>query len=112
MSDIREIIDAAYNDTKYGQWKNREMFDNLPDDEKVLADNLLDTFDKVGAYDETENIWVTFMPESENEDSGIGVKCENCVFFASENACVILAQTIEPGGRCRFVTIPPGYVGE
>jgi hypothetical protein len=110
MSDVRAILDSQYDATAYGEWKNKEMFDSLPEDEKVLADNLLDTFDKVGPYDETENIWVTFMKESENEDSSIGVKCENCVFYASEEKCVILAQEIEPGGRCRFVTIPPGYV--
>ena len=110
MSDVRAIIDSEFDALEYGEWQNKEMFDNLPDDEKVLADNLLATFDEVGPYDETENIWVTFMSESENEDAEIGVKCENCVFYALEDACVILAQTIEPGGRCRFVTIPPGYV--
>ena len=112
MSDIRAIVDEEYDVAAYGEWANREMFDNLPEDEKVLADNLLATFDEVGPYDETENIWVTFMPESENEDAEIGVKCENCAFYGSEDSCVILAQTIEPGGRCRFVTIPPGIVGE
>jgi hypothetical protein len=112
MSDVRAIIDNEYDATTYGEWANKQLFDNLPDDEKVLADNLLATFDEVGPYDKTENIWVTFMSESENEDAAIGVKCENCVFYASEEKCVILAQEIEPGGRCRFVTIPPGYVGE
>jgi hypothetical protein len=53
---------------------------------------------------------VTFKSESENENSDIGVKCENCVFYASESECVILAQEIEPGGACRFVIIPPDEV--
>lgn len=111
MVDVREAAEGAYNDSTRGEWQNREMFDALEGAEKVLADNLLATFDEVGPYDETENIWVTFMSESENEDSAIGVKCENCVFYGSEDACIINAWEIEPGGRCRFVTIPPGYVG-
>ena len=111
MSDLRIVIGQELDAMEYGEWQNRDLYDDLPEDEKVLAENILDAFGEVGPFDETENIWVTYMPESENEDSGIGVKCENCAFRASEDGCVILAQEIEPGGRCRFVTIPPGYVG-
>ena len=110
MSDVRAIIESEYDADSYGDWLNKPLFDGLPEDEKVLADNLLATFDSVGPYDETENIWVTFKSESENENSDIGVKCENCVFYASESECVILAQKIEPGGACRFVIIPPDEV--
>jgi hypothetical protein len=112
MSDVRAILDSQYDATAYGEWKNKEMFDSLPEDEKVLADNLLDTFDKVGPYDETENIYVKYQSQEENEDYDIGVKCENCVFYAAEDACVILAVKIGPGGKCRFQVIPPGYVGK
>jgi hypothetical protein len=110
MVDVREAAESVYNDSTRGEWQNREMFDALEGAEKVLADNLLATYDEVGPFDETDDIWVSFKSESENEDSAIGVRCENCVFFAAENACQILAVEIEPGGICRFSVIPPGYV--
>jgi hypothetical protein len=111
MSDVRAIIEAEYDEATRGEWANKEEFDNLEGAEKVLADALFDVFDEVGPFDETDNIWVTFRSESENEDSEIGVRCENCVFYASENVCQILAVEIEPGGICRFSVIPPGKVG-
>jgi hypothetical protein len=110
MSDVRAIAEEEYDNATRGEWANKDDFDGLEGAEKVLADNLFATYDEVGPFDETDNIWVKFKSEDENEDSEIGVRCDNCVFYASENACQILAVEIEPGGICRFSVIPPGKV--
>lgn len=112
MMDVREAAESVYDDEVHGDWLNREMFDSLEGSEKVLAEKLLEVHEEVGMFDETDGIWVSFKSESENPDSGKGVKCENCVFYASKNACHILSVEIEPGGICRFSVIPPSYVTE
>ena len=118
MKDIRAIIidllgdDEPEEQEQYdmGEWLGKPNYDALPYDEKVLADNLLDTYEEVGPFDETENIWVTYTPGPENEDAAIGVKCENCAFYKAEDECMILALAIDPEGICRFSVIPPGKV--
>jgi hypothetical protein len=111
MSDLRAVIESEYDDTTRGEWANKDEYNNLKGAEKTLAEALFSVFDEVGPFDETDGIYVRFKSEQENEDSDKGVRCENCVYYASENVCQILSVEIEPGGICRFSVIPPGYVG-
>ena len=111
MSDVRAIIEDEYDAELRGEWVNKDEYDNLEGAEKVLAEALFDVFDEVGPFNDTDNIWASFTPESENEDAKIGVRCDNCVFYASEDVCQIMSWDIEPGGICRFSVIPPGKVG-
>jgi len=110
MSDVRSIIEEEYDRSERGTWVNRNLYSSLPDDEKELANSLMELADKVGPLDQSDGIWVGYTPESENEDSGIGVRCDNCVLYEDENRCMILDQDVEPGGNCRFAVIPPGKV--
>jgi hypothetical protein len=110
MSDVRAVIEAEYDRAERGEWVNRELYEALPDDEKALADALIDLKDKVGPLDESDGIWVGYVSESENEDSEIGVRCDNCALYEDEGRCIILAQDVEAGGNCRFAVIPPGEV--
>lgn len=96
---------------KQEDWLGKPLYDELPDDERELADALLGIAEKFGPIDrEDSNIWVGYEPAESNEDAAIGVKCENCALVASENGCAIIAQEIELGGICRLSVIPPGYV--
>jgi hypothetical protein len=110
MDDIREILMEEYGVMERGEWAGQENYDQLPPDELALADALFGVYDEFGPFDETPNIWVTYTPGPENEDASIGVKCENCAFYKSENECMILAVEIQPEGICRFSVIPPGKV--
>jgi hypothetical protein len=107
---IRTIEKLVYG-TSSDEWINKPLYDTLPEDEKALADGLLDVHEKVGPFDLTESIWVGYASAEENEDAAIGVKCDNCALMASSDRCMILDQTIEAEGNCRFSVIPPGYVG-
>jgi hypothetical protein len=91
-------------------WEGRVLYDRLPPDEKTLADALLGVADQIGEFDLAENIWVGYVDESENEDSGIGVRCDNCAMYEGDGACLILLQQVQAGGMCRFAIIPPGEV--
>jgi len=107
---VRTIEKLVYG-TSSDEWANKPLYDTLPEDEKALADGLLDVYEKVGPFDLTESIWVGYVPAEQNEDAAIGVKCDNCALMAASDRCMILEQTIEPEGNCRFSVIPPGYVG-
>lgn len=98
---------------KQEDWLGKPLYDELTEDEKYLADALLHIANNYGPLDrEDSEIWVGYQSTSENENASIGVKCENCALVASENACAIIAQEIEPEGLCRLAVIPPGYVSE
>lgn len=103
---IEKLVYGASSD----EWDNKPLYDILPEDEKALADGLLDVYDKVGPFDLTDGIWVGYVSADENEDAGIGVVCDNCALMASSSRCRILDQEIEAQGNCRFSVIPPGYV--
>ena len=87
-----------------------DLYAQLSDEEKALADSLMTLASKVGPLDKAPGIWVGYESGPENENLSIGVKCGNCALHASENRCKIISQTIEPNGYCRFAVIPDGLV--
>lgn len=87
-----------------------DLYNQLSDEEKALADSLVALTAKVGPLDKAPGIWVGYESGPENENLSIGVKCGNCALHASENRCKIISQTIEPNGYCRFAVIPDGLV--
>jgi len=89
---------------------HEDLYLQLSDDEKHLADALIALSQKVGPLDKSDGIWVGYENAENNEVKDIGVKCGNCALHKSENACVIIDQTIEPDGACRFAVIPDGYI--
>jgi hypothetical protein len=95
---------------KQEDWLGKPLYDQLPDDEKALADALLELAEEVGPLDKSDGIWVGYVGPEENDNLEIGVKCGNCALIKSENACAILDMMIHPDGNCRFAVIPPGYV--
>jgi hypothetical protein len=96
--------------TKQEDWIGEALYNELPEDEKALANALLQLSEKVGPLDKANNIWVGYVGPEENDNLEIGVKCGNCALIKSENACAILDMEIHPNGNCRFAVIPPGYV--
>jgi hypothetical protein len=85
---------------------------NLIPEEQELADALLLITQKYGKFnDDNTGVWAGYTPASENEDnSKIGVKCGNCVFFSAPNGCSIIVAEVEDGGLCRFAVLPDGAV--
>lgn len=87
-----------------------DLYVQLSDDEKALANSLISLSQKVGPLDKSDGIWVGYENADNNIVKNIGVKCGNCALHKSENSCIILAQQIEMDGACRFAVIPDGYV--
>ena len=87
-----------------------DLYVQLSDDEKALANSLISLSQKVGPLDKSDGIWVGYESADNNIVKNIGVKCGNCALHKSENSCIILAQQIEMDGACRFAVIPDGYV--
>lgn len=87
-----------------------DLYSQLSEEEKALADSLMTLAAKVGPLDKAPGIWVGYESGPENENLSIGVKCGNCALHDSENRCKIISQTIEPNGYCRFAVIPDGLV--
>ena len=87
-----------------------DLYVQLSDDEKALANSLISLSQKVGPLDKSDGIWVGYENADNNIAKNIGVKCGNCALHKSENSCIILAQQIEMDGACRFAVIPDGYV--
>ena len=81
--------------------------------EREFANSLLAIAKKYGKLSNNDGngIWVGYVPESENENYEIGVRCENCILHESKSVCKIIKQRIEPGGYCRLAAIPDGVVG-
>ena len=81
--------------------------------EREFANSLLAIAKKYGKLSNNDGngIWVGYVPESENENYEIGVRCENCILHESKSVCKIIKQKIEPGGYCRLAAIPDGVVG-
>jgi hypothetical protein len=92
------------------EWVNKPIYDSLSEDEKKLADSLIELSDEVGPLDEAKGIWVGYVNEKDNPNYSIGVNCGNCALMCCENGCKVLKQSIEPGGNCRFAVIPDGLV--
>lgn len=108
---IRTIEKLVYG-VPSDEWMNKPLYDSLPEDEKALADGLLDVRDKIGPFDLSGNIWVGYVDGESNEDAAMGVKCGHCALMSAPSRCLILDQEIEAEGNCRFSVIPPGYVGQ
>jgi hypothetical protein len=85
---------------------------NMPLPELEYANAMLGIVKKYGklANNDGKGIWVGYTPAAENDNAGMGVKCENCYLRESENTCKIVAQEIELGGLCRLAAIPDGLV--
>ena len=81
--------------------------------EREFANALLSIAQKYGKLSDNDGngIWVGYVPEEENDNYEIGVRCENCVLHESESVCKIIKNKIEPGGYCRLAAIPDGVVG-
>ena len=81
--------------------------------EREFANSLLAIAKKYGKLSNNDGngIWVGYVPESENDNYEIGVRCENCILHESKSVCKIIKQKIEPGGYCRLAAIPDGVVG-
>lgn len=81
--------------------------------EREFANALLSIAQKYGKLSDNDGngIWVGYVPEEENDNYEIGVRCENCVLHESNSVCKIIKQRIEPGGYCRLAAIPDGVVG-
>ena len=81
--------------------------------EREFANSLLAIAKKYGKLSNNDGngIWVGYVPESENDNYEIGVRCENCILHESKSVCKIIKQRIEPGGYCRLAAIPDGVVG-
>lgn len=85
---------------------------SLPAAEQEFVNSLLRIASKYGklSNDDGNGIWVGYVPEEENDNYEIGVRCENCAFHESEKVCKIIKQEIEPGGYCRLAAIYDGVV--
>lgn len=81
--------------------------------EREFADALLSIAKKYGKLSNSDGngIWVGYVPQEENDNYEIGVRCENCVLHESDYVCKVVKQRIEPGGYCRLAAIPDGVVG-
>lgn len=110
MEDVRTILIQQIDEAERGEWEGKPNYDALSPDETVLADNLLATYDEVGPFDQSDDIWITYTSGADNKDATIGVKCENCSFYKNSKQCMIHSLAIEPEGICRFSVIPPGKV--
>ena len=88
-----------------------EQRPKLAAEEAELADSLLKIAQKYGKFNEDETgIWAGYIDARENEVANIGVKCSNCALYEGNGSCKIIAQSVEPNGRCRFAVIPDGVV--
>lgn len=63
-----------------------------------------------GSSGEGKDIFIQFEKAADNEDREMGIKCGNCSFYQGGKNCSIIAQSVESGGRCRLVNIPPDLV--
>lgn len=90
-----------------------DMLDLLDPEERMFANALIAISQKYGKFnDDSKGVWVRYIPQSQNDNYEIGVKCSNCVLHKNEKECHIIASEIEPGGYCRLAIIPDGMVNE
>ncbi len=83
----------------------------LVDEERDLAEALIKITKRYGKFNEDgTGVWAGYKPAAENTVAKIGVKCSNCVLYEGNGKCKIVAQEVEPEGKCRFAVIPDGVV--
>lgn len=51
-----------------------------------------------------------YVPASENPFLPQNIRCEECVFYADDGGCAIVAGEIEDNAVCKFWTIPEGEI--
>ena len=95
------------------EMKHDHMQGKVAPAEREFADSLLSIAKKYGKLSDNDGngIWVGYVPEAENDNYEIGVRCENCILHESKSVCKIIKQRIQPGGYCRLAAIPDGVVG-
>ena len=95
------------------EMKDEQMQGKVAPAEREFADSLLSIAKKYGKLSDNDGngIWVGYVPEAENDNYEIGVRCENCILHESKSVCKIIKQRIQPGGYCRLAAIPDGVVG-
>lgn len=80
-------------------------------EERDLAEAIYEVVQEHGKFDQDgDGVWAGYTPAYANEDKGIGVKCENCVFYQGGDQCAIISLEVEPEGKCRFAMLPEGAV--
>ena len=86
---------------------------HLVPEEQDLAKALIEVVAKHGKFNEDQmGVWAGYTPAEENDVASIGVKCANCVFYQGGTLCAIIANDVEPEGKCRFAVIPEGVVND
>ena len=81
------------------------------EEEAALANALIAIAEKYGKFNEDgSGVWAGYESPDENDESEIGVKCENCILYAGNGVCKIIDRSVEPEGKCRFAVIPDGVV--
>jgi hypothetical protein len=110
LSDVNYQKSVVKN---INEMRNQRMQGTVAPAEREFADSLLAIVKKYGKLSNNDGngIWVGYVPESENENYEIGVRCENCILHESKSVCKIVKQRIQPGGYCRLAAIPDGVVG-
>jgi hypothetical protein len=77
----------------------------------MLAELLIALTERYGKFNEDAiGVWAGYDSADDNDVAEIGVKCANCVLYEGEGVCKIIAQAVEPEGKCRFAVIPDGVV--
>lgn len=90
-----------------------QLLEMLDPEERMFAEALIYIAGKYGKFNaDDRGVWVEYIPQAQNDNYEIGVKCSNCALHESEKVCKIIASEIEPGGYCRLAAIPSGLVGE
>lgn len=88
-----------------------KVADDLDEQEAMLADLLIALTERYGKFNEDAiGVWAGYDSPEENDVADIGVKCANCVLYQGAGVCKIIAQAVEPEGKCRFAIIPDGVV--
>lgn len=88
-----------------------KVADDLDEQEAVLADMLISLTERYGKFNEDKiGVWAGYDDPEENDVADIGVKCGNCVLYQGAGICKIIAQAVDPEGKCRFAIIPDGVV--
>lgn len=111
-----EIVGVRFETDSFDKKTNEQYSDDprlvkapyFPPAEKEFISALQSIARKYGKLaDRDDNgIWVGYVPKAKNDNYSMGIRCENCAHFESENVCKIAKVPIEPGGYCRLSAIP------
>lgn len=95
--------------------KGGQSLPPLAEPEQKYVESMLEIVSEYGklADNDGKGIWVGYESAEMNDDAMRGISCSNCAFYRGEENCSIVAQPIEPGGKCRLAAIamPPGGKG-